>query len=319
MMNDYRDHALWIEKYRPNIVDDCILPLRLKTFFNEQLANGELQNLLLIGTPGVGKTTVAKALCRQLGADVLFLNASEQGGIEILRTQIRSFASSMGFSDANHRCVILDEADYLNPSSTQPALRGFLEEFARNCRFILTANFGNRILDPIKSRCAVVDFTLSKDEKLECIVAFNKRILWILENENVSYDKVSVADVIKKFFPDYRKILNELQRSCSQGVLHVGQLSSVSEDIVKEVIGHIKARRFLDIRKWVIANSDLDFHSLVKMLFDKMLEIGVVAESLPDLILILGDYDYKRSFVMNPEIHTAGMLTRIMMDIQFKK
>lgn len=318
-MNDERDHTLWVEKYRPNTVDECILPERLKSFFKNQVMQGELQNMLLVGSAGTGKTTAAKAMCRELGADVLFLNASEQSGIEILRTQIRSFASSMGFSDANHRCVILDEADYLNPSSTQPALRGFLEEFARNCRFILTANFGNRILDPIKSRCAVVDFALLKDEKMECIMGFNKRVQWILENEGIQYDKVSVADVIKRYFPDYRKILNELQRSCSQGELHIRQLASISDEAIKEVIGYIKARKFIEIRKWVVNNPDLDFNTLVKMLFDKMLEIGVTGDSLPDLVLILGDFDYRRAFVMNPEIHTVAMLTNIMQTIQFKK
>lgn len=313
-----RDHVIWCEKYRPQTIEDCILPARIKDFFQSQVIAGELQNMLLVGSAGTGKTTSAKAMCNELGIDVLFLNASEQGGIETLRTSIRSFASSMGLSGGSHRCVILDEADYLNPSSTQPALRGFIEEFSKNCRFILTANFGNRILDPIKSRCAVIDFAMTKEEKKDSILSFNRRIQMILEKEGISYDKVSVADVIKKYFPDFRKILNELQRNCFQNELRVGQLSSVSDDAVKEVIGYIKARKFIEIRKWVTNNPDIDFHSLVKMLFDKMLDWGIVGDSLPDLVVILADYDYKRSFVMNPEIHTVAMLTNIMTDIQFK-
>lgn len=313
-----RDHALWVEKYRPKTIEDCILPPRLKDFFKSQVAAGEMQNMLLVGGAGCGKTTAAKAMCNEMGLDVLFMNASEQGGIEILRTQIRTFASAMSFSDGNHRCVILDEADYLNPSSTQPALRGFIEEFSRNCRFILTANFGNRILDPIKSRCAVVDFTMSKEEKKFAVMAFNKRAQSILEAENVTYDKMSVVDVIKRYFPDYRKILNELQRSSFASELKVGQLSSVSEDAVKELISYIKDRKFMDIRKWVVNNPDIDFHALVKMMFDKMLDLGLTGDSLPVLVQILADFEYKRSFIMNPEIHTTAMLVQMMMELQFK-
>lgn len=313
-----REHALWVEKYRPKTIADCILPPRLKDFFQAQVSAGDLQNMLLVGGAGCGKTTAAKAMCNEMGIDFLFMNASEQGGIETLRTQIRSFASAISFSGGNHRCVILDEADYLNPSSTQPALRGFIEEFSRNCRFILTANFGNRILDPIKSRCAVVDFTLTKDEKKYALMAFNKRVQSILETENVAYDKVSVADVIKRYFPDYRKILNELQRNSFESELRVGQLSSVSEDAVREVMGYIKDRKFLEIRKWVANNPDIDFSTLVKMLFDKMLDWGIAGDSLPDLVETLSDYEYKRAFIMNPEIHITAMLVHLMMNIQFK-
>lgn len=309
---------LWTEKFRPQTIDDCILPKRLKDFFNAQVARNDLQNMLMIGGPGVGKTTCAKAMCNEMGIDVLFMNASEQGGIDYLRTEIRRFASTVSFHEGKHRCVILDEADYLNANSTQPALRGFLEEFSENCRFILTANFGNRILDPIKSRCAVIDFGLKKEEKMECIMLFNDRVKKILESENIIFDKIIVADVIKKYFPDYRKILNELQRNCHSGSLDNVQLSSISENAIKEIIQFVKTGKFDSIRKWAVSNTDIDFHQLVRMIFEKIPEMGVTADSLPDLILILAEYDYRRAFVMNSEIHTVALLCEIMTKINFK-
>lgn len=263
-------------------------------------------------------TTSAKAMCNELGIDVLFLNASEQGGIDIVRTQIRSFASTVSFFEGKHKCVILDESDNLPANSSQLALRGFFEEFAGNCRFILTANFGNRILDAIKSRCAVIDFTLSKEEKQECIVLFMKRMKQILENENVSFDKITLANIIKKYFPDYRKIINEVQRNSRDGKFEISELKPLSDESVKEVIQAIQQKKFGEIKNWVVNNSDIDFHLLIKTIYEKMLDFNIEANSIPDLILILSEYDYKRSFVMNPEIHTLAMLCSVMGEVKFK-
>lgn len=311
------DHFLWCEKYRPQTVKDCILPERLLQFFQAQVDAGELQNMALFGGPGSGKTTAAKAMCNEMGIDVLFINASEQGGIDTLRTMVRGFASTVSFLDGAHRCIILDEADYLSPTA-QPALRGMIEEFASNCRFILTGNFSNRIIDPIKSRCAVIDFTLKKEEKMSCVMGFNRRIKDILNKENVVFNPKDVASVIQQYFPDYRKILNELQRNSHGGELKISQLSAISEDAVKDLISFIKTAKFNEIRKWVINNSDIDFHALCKMIFDMALPL-LAPNTVPDMVLILAEYDYKRSFIVNPEIHSIAMLCEIMLRCEWKQ
>lgn len=310
------DHYLWVEKFRPASIEECILPERLKKFFQAQVDAGSLQNMLLLGGPGTGKTTAAKAMCNEMGIDVLFINASEQGGIDTLRTLVRGYASTVSFIDGSHRCIILDEADYLSPAA-QPALRGMIEEFASNCRFILTANFGNRIIDPIKSRCAVIDFALKKDEKMECIMGFNRRVKTILGDENIVFSPKDVASIIQQYFPDYRKILNELQRNSHGGELRVSQLSAISEDAVKTVIEFIKTAKFAEIRKWVINNADIDFHALCKMIFDMALP-QIQSNTIPDFVMILADYDYKRAFIVNPEIHTIALLCEIMIRCEWK-
>lgn len=309
-------HFLWSERYRPQTVSDCILPFRLKQFFQAQVDAGSLQNMLLIGGAGTGKTTAARAMCAELGIDTLFINASENGNIETLRTMVRSFASTISFLDGKTKCVILDEADYLT-NATQPALRAFIEEFSTNCRFILTANYANRIIDPIKSRCAVIDFTLNKEEKQECIIGFNKRAKQILDENGVEYNSKDLAEVIIKYFPDYRKILNEMQRHSHSGNLVVSDLSNVSEVAVKQVLDFVKAKKFVEIRKWVVQNIDIDFSCLVKHIYEKMIAY-VDPEFLPALVLILNDFDYRRSFVMDPEIHTTALLSQIMLEIKFK-
>lgn len=316
MMNEQSEHYLWVERFRPRSVSDCILPERLKQFFQSQVDAGSLQNMLLLGGPGTGKTTAAKAMCNQMGIDVLFINASEQGGIDTLRTLIRGFASTVSFIDGAHRCVILDEADYLSTSAS-PALRGMIEEFASNCRFILTANFGNRIMDPIKSRCAVIDFALKKEEKKECILGFNRRIKDILAQENITYSPKDTASVIQQYFPDYRKILNELQRNSHGGELRIGQLSAISEDSVKEVLGYVKTAKFSEIRKWVINNADISFPQLCKMIFDMAIPM-IQPNSVPNLVLALAEADYKRSFIVNPEIHTVALLTQLMVECEWR-
>lgn len=311
-----REQTLWCERYRPKTIKECILPDRLKSFFQSQIDKDEMQNMLLVGGAGTGKTTAARAMCDERGIDVLFINASENGNIDTLRTLVRSFASTISFVDGKNKCVILDEADYLT-NIAQPALRAFIEEFSSNCRFILTANFGNRIIDPIKSRCAVIDFSLNKEEKQECVLGFNKRIKQILEENEIKYNGKDLAEVIIKYFPDYRKILNELQRHSHNGELVLSSLANVSEAAVKQVLDYVKAKKFTEIRKWVVQNSDIDFSHLVKNIYEQGLVV-VNPEFVPALILILNDFDYRRNFVADPEIHTVALLCQIMLEIRFK-
>ena len=311
-----REQSLFVEKYRPQTINECILPPRLKDFFQAQVDKGEIQNMLLIGGAGTGKTTAAKALCRELGVDVLFINASESGGIDTIRVEIRSFASTISFVDGKVKCVILDEADYLS-AAAQPALRAFIEEFSSNCRFILTANYANRIIDPIKSRCAVIDFVMNKEEKAASILCFNKRAKSILEGEGIAFDKKDLAEVVMKYFPDYRKILNELQRHSHSGELKISALSGVSDEAIKQVMRFVKEKKFGEYRKWVAQNADIDFSTLVRAIFDRMGEF-VESQDIPELVLILSEYDYKRAFVVDVEILTTAMLTQIMSSCKFK-
>lgn len=311
-----RGKSLWVEKFRPQTIDECILPPRLKEFFQAQIVKGEIQNMLLIGGAGTGKTTAAKALCRELGVDVLFINASESGGIDTIRVEIRSFASTISFADGKVKCVILDEADYLS-AAAQPALRAFIEEFSSNCRFILTANYANRIIDPIKSRCAVIDFSMSKEEKSASILSFNKRAKAILDEEEVIFDKKDLAEVVIKYFPDYRKILNELQRHSHSGELKISALSGVGDEAIKQVMRLVKEKKFGEYRKWVAQNADIDFSALIRAIYDRMNEF-VESQDIPELVLILSEYDYKRAFVVDVEILTTAMFTQIMGSIKFK-
>lgn len=311
-----REQTLFVERYRPQTIAECILPDRLKEFFQAQIDHGDMQNMLLVGGAGTGKTTAARAMCDEMGIDVLFINASENGNIDTLRTLVRSFASTISFIDGKTKCVILDEADYLT-NIAQPALRAFIEEFSSNCRFILTANYGNRIIDPIKSRCAVIDFTLNKNEKQKCVFDFNRRVKQILEENDIEYKSKDLADIIIKYFPDYRKILNELQRHSHNGSLSISNLVNVSEAAVKQILDYVKAKKFTEIRKWVVQNMDIDFNHLVKNIYEMSLSI-VDPEYIPALVLILNDFDSRRSFVMDPEIHTTALLCTIMLEIKFK-
>lgn len=308
--------SLWVEAYRPQKIEDCILPPRLKEFFQSQIERGEIQNMVLIGGAGTGKTTAAKALCRELGIDVLFINASESGGIDTIRVEIRSFASTISFAEGKIKCVILDEADGLT-ANAQTALRAFLEEFAGNCRFILTANYANRIIDPLKSRCAVLDFTMNKEEKAASIMAFNKRAKNILEEEDIIFNKKDLAEVVMKYFPDYRKILNEIQRHSHSGELKISSLSGVSDEAIKQVMRLIKEKKFGEYRKWVAQNADIDFSTLIRAIFDRMSEF-IESQDIPELVLILSEYDYKRSFVTDVEILTTALFTQIMASCKFK-
>jgi DNA polymerase III delta prime subunit len=312
-----RDQFLWVEKYRPKTIDACILPKRLKQPFQDFIAQDEIPNMILAGSAGVGKTTVARALCEQLQCDYLLVNASEDSGIDILRNKIRNFASSVSLAGKT-KVVILDEADYLNPNSTQPALRGAIEEFAKNCRFIMTCNFKNRIIQPLHSRCTVVEFGLSKEEKAEMAAAFFHATQKILKEEGVSFTKDILAKVVTRYFPDYRRILNELQRYSSSGTIDEGILIDLGEEAILALVKTLREKDFTEMRKWVAHNSDNDPNRLIRSLFDSMNK-NVQPQSIPQLVLILGEYQYKVPFVADQELNLVAMCTEIMAaGIEFK-
>ena len=311
-MND----ILWVEKYRPVTIDDCILPSELKQTFQQFVDNEEIPNLLLTGTAGVGKTTVAKAMLEQIGCTYMMINGSEESGIDTLRTKIKNFASTVSM-DGKRKYVILDEADYLNPQSTQPALRGFIEEFSRNCGFILTCNFRNRIIEPLHSRCSTVEFRIPNAEKPQLAVSFMKRVQYILETENVKSDERVVAELINKFFPDWRRCLNELQRYSATGNIDAGILVNLSDTSIKELVSFIRDKDFKSCREWVVHNLDNDPHRIYRRIYDS-LSGNVPDSSIPHCVLILGDYSYKSAFVADQEINLLACLTEMMTSVQFK-
>ena len=307
-------HLLWTEAHRPKTIEECILPERLKTPFQEYVNSEKIPHLLLSGGAGVGKTTVAKAMCNQIGADYIMINGSDESGIDVFRTKIKDFASSMSFT-GGRKVIIIDEADYLNPNSTQPALRNAMEEFASNCSFIFTCNFKNRIIDPLHSRCAVVDFTLKNDEKSKMAGQFFKRIQSILQSENVEYEDKVIAELIKKHFPDFRRILNELQRYSQFGKIDVGILAQIGDVSIAEITKHLKNKDFGAIRKWV-ATADFDASTLYRKLYDNLYEV-LQPQSIPQAVIILADYQYKQAFVADAEINTVACLTELMVSVEF--
>lgn len=316
-MIDSRDEMfLWVEKYRPQKIDDCVLPQALKDTFRQYVEQGELPNFLFTGSAGVGKTTIAKALCNEIGAEFMMINGSEESGIDTLRTKIKGFASTISLTDAK-KVVILDEADYLNANSTQPALRGFIEEFANNCRFILTCNFKNRIIEPIHSRCSVIEFKIDSKDKQEIAATFFKRAVSILKQEQIEFDPKVVAELITKHFPDYRRILNELQRYSVSGKIDSGILVNMSEESFKGLIKLLKEKDFTEVRKWVSKNSDSDTTSLFRELYDSA-ATTIEPNSVPQLVLILADYQYKAAFVADHELNIMAALTEIMAQCKFK-
>ena len=310
------NEILWVEKYRPVTVDDCILPSELKQTFQQFVDNEEIPNLLLTGTAGVGKTTIAKAMLEQIGCTYMMINGSEESGIDTLRTKIKNFASTVSM-DGKRKYVILDEADYLNPQSTQPALRGFIEEFSRNCGFILTCNFRNRIIEPLHSRCSTVEFRIPNEQKPKLAMNFMKRVQDILEKENVTYNEKVVADVIGKFFPDWRRCLNELQRYSATGSIDAGILVNLSDTSIKELVSFIKDKDFKSCREWVVHNLDNDPHRIYRRIYDS-LSGNVPDSAVPHCVLILGDYSYKSAFVADQEINLLACLTEMMTSVQFK-
>ena len=311
-MND----ILWVEKYRPQTIEDCILPSELKQTFQQFVDNEEIPNLLLTGTAGVGKTTIAKAMLEQIGCTYMMINGSEESGIDTLRTKIKNFASTVSM-DGKRKYVILDEADYLNPQSTQPALRGFIEEFSRNCGFILTCNFRNRIIEPLHSRCSTVEFRIPNAEKPQLAMGFMKRVQHILEIENVKSDERVVAELINKFFPDWRRCLNELQRYSATGTIDAGILVNLSDTSIKELVSFIKDKDFKSCREWVVHNLDNDPHRIYRRIYDS-LSGNVPDSAIPHCVLILGNYSYKSAFVADQEINLLACLTEMMIEVPFK-
>ncbi len=304
---------LWVEKYRPRNIADTILPENLKTVFQKIVDSGELPNMLFTGTAGTGKTTIARALCDQLNLDYILINASEDGNIDTLRGKIKQIASSISLQ-GGIKVVILDEADYLNPQSTQPALRGFIEEFANNCRFILTCNFKNRIIEPLHSRCGVYEFNTSKKDLAGLCAQFLKRSQRILEDEGVSYDQQVIANIIMNFAPDWRRILNELQKYSTGGTIMEVPIKSNS---FIELFGLLKNKDFKSMRQWVSNNIDTDASAIFRGVYDNALD-NLKPESLPQLILILADYQYKHAFVADHELNVVACLTEIMANVEFK-
>jgi len=307
-------HLLWTEAHRPKTIEECILPERLKKPFQEYVNSEKIPHLLLSGGAGVGKTTVAKAMSNQIEAVYIMINGSDESGIDVFRTKIKDFASSMSFT-GGRKVIIIDEADYLNPNSTQPALRNAMEEFASNCSFIFTCNFKNRIIDPLHSRCAVVDFTLKNDEKTKMAGQFFKRIQSILQSENVEYEDKVIAELIKKHFPDFRRILNELQRYSQFGKIDVGILAQIGDISIAEITKHLKNKDFGAIRKWV-ATADFDAATLYRKLYDSLYEV-LQPQSIPQAVIILADYQYKQAFVADAEINTVACLTELMVSVEF--
>ena len=307
---------LWVEKYRPKTIEECVLPNALKQTLSEFVSKGDLPNLILSGGPGVGKTTAAKAMLDELGLTYMFINGSEESGIDVLRTKIKNFASTVSLH-GGRKYLILDEADYLNPQSTQPALRGFIEEFHKNCGFILTCNYKNRLIPPLHSRCSVVDFTVPKSEKKELAEQFFRRVMNVLVVEDIKFEPKAVAEVINKFFPDWRRVLNELQRYSVSGRIDAGILVDISEVNIKELMQSMKQKEFTNVRKWIVNNIDNDPTRLFRRLYDNLYDY-MDGSSIPHVVVILGEYQYKAAFVADQEINMLACLTEIMSRAKFK-
>ena len=309
MSNDF----LWVEKYRPKTIAETILPDSLKQVFQKIVDGGELPNMLFTGTAGLGKTTVAKAFCNQLNLDHILINGSEEGNIDTLRTKIKQFASSVSLL-GGYKVVILDEADYLNPQSTQPALRGFIEEFANNARFLLTCNFKNRIIEPLHSRCGVYEFNTSKKDMVKLCEQMLARCGDILRKESIEYNEKDLVPLIMKHAPDWRRILNELQRQSMVGIVATG--SNDYTGSFDSLFTHLKDKDFKKMRQWVVNNIDTDASAIFRGIYDRMYD-KLKPQSIPQLVLILADYQYKNAFVADHELNVVACMTEIMANVEF--
>ena len=311
-MND----ILWVEKYRPKLVDQCVLPDNTQKVFSEIVEKGEIPNLLLTGSPGIGKTTIAKALCNQLECDWLMINGSDEGRmIDTLRTTINNFASTVSLSGGK-KVLIIDEADYMNPESVQPAMRGSIEQFSANCRFIFTCNFKNRIIPALHSRCSVVDFKIKKDDKPILAQRFLKIATGILDKETIKYKSDVVAQLIMKHFPDFRRVINELQKHAVGGMIDEDILIQASEENLKELFVALKKKDFTSMRKWVAENIDNDHVRLYRQIYDSLYS-RFKKDSIPQAVLTIADYSYKAAFVADQEVNMVACLTEIMMNCEF--
>lgn len=313
-MTNERENFLWVERYRPHKIEDCILPDKLKKVFKGFVRKGEVANMLLSGTPGTGKTTVARALCEELGCDYIVVNASKESGIDTLRTKISQFCSSVSFSGGT-KVVILDEFDRATPAF-QDAFRAFQEDFSQNARFILTCNFKGRIIDAIHSRCPPYDFVIEKADRPKIAAQFMSRVKTILETEGVEYNEKVVAQLVTKHFPDYRRILNELQRYAVDGKIDEGILANVGEVNIKELMTALKEKNFKNMRSWVVNNIDSDPAAIFRKIYDGMYEY-VKPNCIPNLVLLLADYQYKSAFVADHELNLVACMTECMATIEF--
>jgi len=309
---------IWVEKYRPKTIEDCILPESTKKTFQDFLNKGEIPNMLLAGPPGIGKTTVAKALCNELGVDVYVINGSDEGRfLDTVRNNAKNFASTVSLSStAKHKVVIIDEADNTG-NDVQLLLRAFIEEFAGNCRFIFTCNYKNKILEPLHSRCAVIDFGIKGKEKTKLAGSFFKRLQDILDAEGVRYDPKVLAELINKHFPDWRRVLNECQRYSVGGEIDPGILASFSDVSVNELVKSLKDKNFTEVRKWVVANLDNDASHLLRRVYDSAYDCLTPA-TIPAAVLIIAKYQYQCAFVVDQEINLLAALTEIMVECEFK-
>jgi DNA polymerase III delta prime subunit len=310
---------LWVEKYRPKRIEDCILSEDLKQTFLEFVKKKEIPNLLLSGTPGTGKTTVARALCEEMGVDYIIINGSDEGRqIDTLRNKIKNFASTISLTkEANHKVVIIDEADYMNAESVQPALRNFIETFFNNCRFIFTCNFKSRIIEALHSRCTVIDFRITNGQKVKTATKLMDRLSIILKDEGIEFDKKVLAEVIQKHYPDFRRTINELQRYSVRGKIDSGILFSLKEENYKDLIVKLKDKDFNGMRKWVSQNLDHGPTHLFKEIYD-LLYLHLDPKSIPQAVLIIAGYQYKAAFVSDQEINMVACLTEIMAGCKFK-
>lgn len=310
------DDLLFVEKYRPQTIEECILPNQLKSTLLEYVSAERIPNLMFFGTAGSGKTTAAKALCNETNSDCLVINGSDEGRmIDTLRTKLTSYCSTVSMS-GNRKVVIIDEADYMNPDSVQPAMRGFIEKFANNCSFIFTCNYKNRIIEPIHSRCATIDFTLKKDDKPKIAAQFMSRVQHILDVENITYDKKVLAQLIQKYFPDFRRTINELQRYSVSGSIDSGILANIGEMNINALIQSLKEKNFPSMRKWVVQNIDNDAATIFRMVYENLFT-SLEKSSIPQAIVILADYQYKAAFAADMELNLVACLIELMSECEF--